>query len=630
MRKPWLTRYLFMSFAITPLLVLWSAVAQNDVTFQVRMNIKMREGTFLPGSGDRVRVAGDFNSWNTTADTLLDPNNDSIYTVTKSLAAGPIAYKFIKTLRGGIDWEADPNRTYTVQSGPQAIEPVYFDRDSIYTPPVNAPVTFRVNMRVKLIEGGFQPENGDIVRVAGSFNNWGSSTDTLLDIAPTDSIYEKTISLTEGSSIQYKFLKTLRGGVDWESGQPTPSGNREYTVPTGGGVIPWVYFDNDSVINVPISANILWQVDMHAMQNIGWFVPGSGDSVQVRGAFEGWNGTRMVFNPSTSVYRVTVPYSGFSFDQIPHKYYVKLDSVTANTRFPGWATDQGTRDGVEYEHPYEQGDGNRAFDVQNGGNLSTPSFYLSSIHRFATFNNTTDTCQVTIRVNMGPATRYIDPFVPATDTVRLVFWDQMWYRAQAANQGSFSSSLVMTRQGVSDSVWAVTFKVKGKAHAGIMYYYSFIHPGGSAVNEGGGLGVGHPYRSRFIQPLGPNSFPVVYSTPVDIWQKSPPMPNEDPIFGLTDVALKDIGIADEYRLNQNYPNPFNPATRITYSIPEKARVTLRVFNILGQEVETLVNEDQQRGNYTTLFEANKLATGVYFYRIEAGKFTETKKMLLLK
>ncbi len=105
---------------------------------------------------------------------------------------------------------------------------------------------------------------------------------------------------------------------------------------------------------------------------------------------------------------------------------------------------------------------------------------------------------------------------------------------------------------------------------------------------------------------------------------------ETPIFGITDVAFQDMGIPEEYKLNQNYPNPFNPATRITYSIPENAKVTLKVFNLLGQEVAQLVNENQVRGNYVALFEANRLATGVYFYRLEAGKFTDTKKMLLLK
>src|SRR5207247_3154008 len=129
---------------------------------------------------------------------------------------------------------------------------------------------------------------------------------------------------------------------------------------------------------------------------------------------------------------------------------------------------------------------------------------------------------------------------------------------------------------------------------------------------------------------GPNTFPVTYTAPVDIWQHDSPMPAETPPFGLTDVAGQDMGVPDAYKLSQNYPNRFNPATRITYSITENAKVTLKVFNLLGQEVATLVNQEQTKGNYVALFEANKMATGVYFYRLEAGKFSETKKMLLLR
>lgn len=624
MRKTWLTRYFFVGLLLIPFIVIGTALAQNNVTFQVRMNIKMREAAFVPGSGDIVRVAGDFNSWGSSTDTLRDADNDSIYTKVISMPAGAILYKFLKSPRGGIDWESDPNRTYTVVAGTQVLPPVYFDRDSVYTPPVTKPVTFRVNMRVKLLEGGFQPQNGDIVRVAGSFNAWGSSTDTLRDISPIDSVYQKTVNIDSGSSILYKFLKTLRGGSDWENGD-----NRTYAVPPNGGTLPIVYFDNDSLISVPTSGNIVWRVDMRAMQNIGWFNAAANDTLEARGSLTGWDETapRMTFNAVSGLYQVTTPYAGSTFDDLFHKYYIKMDSVSAAGRFPGYG---GNRDGVQYDHPYERGDGNRIQNLGTGGNITTQPFYFSSIHRFATMNNTTDTCRVTVRVNMGPATRTNDPFVFSTDTVRLEWEDFMWQFAQVGNQGSFPGAITMVRQGPTDSVWTATFRVKGKAHGGMMYRYRYIHPGGGGLAEGGGLGGQKPYRVRFIQQTGNNLFPATYTTPLDAFQLSPPMPGETPPFGLTDVGMPDMGVPEAYALNQNYPNPFNPATRITYSIPENAKVSLKVFNLLGQEVATLVSQDQTKGNYVALFEADRMATGVYFYRLEAGKFTETKKMLLLK
>ncbi|MHB8854388.1 MAG: T9SS type A sorting domain-containing protein [Ignavibacteriaceae bacterium] len=89
-------------------------------------------------------------------------------------------------------------------------------------------------------------------------------------------------------------------------------------------------------------------------------------------------------------------------------------------------------------------------------------------------------------------------------------------------------------------------------------------------------------------------------------------------------------IPSNYLLNQNYPNPFNPSTVIKYSIPKSGYVTLKVYSLTGQEVATLVNGQLSAGSYKVTFDASKLASGVYMYRIQSGDFTLTKKMILLK
>ena len=98
-----------------------------------------------------------------------------------------------------------------------------------------------------------------------------------------------------------------------------------------------------------------------------------------------------------------------------------------------------------------------------------------------------------------------------------------------------------------------------------------------------------------------------------------------------------VGVSDEkfvqpttYTLKQNYPNPFNPSTTIEYSIPKESVVSVKIFNILGQEVKTLVNESEAPGNYSIKFNASNLSSGIYFYSFRAGNYYQVKKMMLLK
>ena len=89
--------------------------------------------------------------------------------------------------------------------------------------------------------------------------------------------------------------------------------------------------------------------------------------------------------------------------------------------------------------------------------------------------------------------------------------------------------------------------------------------------------------------------------------------------------------AEEFTLFQNYPNPFNPSTRISYSLPNSGYVSLKVYDILGREIETIVNEFQKAGTYAAHFDASNLASGIYFYELQVGnEFVETKKMLLMR
>jgi hypothetical protein len=99
---------------------------------------------------------------------------------------------------------------------------------------------------------------------------------------------------------------------------------------------------------------------------------------------------------------------------------------------------------------------------------------------------------------------------------------------------------------------------------------------------------------------------------------------------VTSVGQASPSVAERFALHQNYPNPFNPSTRISFSIPRSSSVTLKVYDLLGREVATLVNEQVSPGAYERTFSAEGLAGGVYFYKLQAAGFVQTKKLLLLR
>jgi len=95
------------------------------------------------------------------------------------------------------------------------------------------------------------------------------------------------------------------------------------------------------------------------------------------------------------------------------------------------------------------------------------------------------------------------------------------------------------------------------------------------------------------------------------------------------VEVTNIAPTD-FVIQQNYPNPFNPVTTISYSLPIKAQVELFIYNTLGESIKRLVNEEKEAGRYSVEFNATALPSGIYFYRLQAGSFVETKKMVLMK
>jgi hypothetical protein len=151
------------------------------------------------------------------------------------------------------------------------------------------------------------------------------------------------------------------------------------------------------------------------------------------------------------------------------------------------------------------------------------------------------------------------------------------------------------------------------------------------------------YTSSKLKTFGMNGFPVgdVYrwatATKYNQWKTQAAMENRRISIWLStgaDPGIQSVedrpGMPEKFELSQNYPNPFNPTTRIDYSIPEGGYVSLKVFNLLGQEVATLFAGVQHAGNYTATFDGSKFASGVYLYRLQSGSNSISRKLVFMK
>lgn len=140
-------------------------------------------------------------------------------------------------------------------------------------------------------------------------------------------------------------------------------------------------------------------------------------------------------------------------------------------------------------------------------------------------------------------------------------------------------------------------------------------------------------KSSFVKGNGTTTNNHFYSTIIQVNKNFNSLRlkqiDYDGSFSYSKIIHIDL-IADRFILEQNYPNPFNPATYINYSIPSDEFVTIKIFNIIGKEIATLVNSYQKAGNYSVEFNASDLSSGIYFYTISAGSYRTTKKMILSK
>jgi hypothetical protein len=488
-------------------------------------------------------------------------------------------------------------------------------------------VTFQVHMGIQEALNAFTVGKnvvvirGDFEHFDGASQDWWGNQYFMAKSAANDSIFVLTVPLPDaasGNTIQFKYViidtsagqaslkdSSTQGGI-WES-----TGNRTYAVTADANQsLALVYFNDKSTLGLVATHFITFQADMTDLIAAG-FNP-STDSIEVRGDTfpldwgPGKRMTKSLLNPYLYQYK-----GSFTAD------------VGATIQFKFHADPQAKYDNTGYETG-----SNQMYTFADKDTVFPPRMPAITI-LFAITKDVT----VTFRVNMtGAKEIYHNTAITNLKGVYIagswtpLRWPSAWSPADTASGGPLAK---MYDDGQSahgdlvagDNIWSIilTFKQADNVPRNIEYKYGAVFTGVDTLNAGvspldneAGYAVNHTLSLDDVTgtQTANATFGVMGATSV----------REDPAAGLPET----------YALSQNYPNPFNPLTNIQYSIPKSGFVTLKIYNLLGQEVATLVEGNQTAGTYVATFDASRVSSGVYFYRLSSGRFVEVKKMLLLK
>lgn len=454
------------------------------------------------------------------------------------------------------------------------------------------------NMKIQGRWGLFVP--GDTIRLTGSFEGWTGAGAPIMTDVDGDSIYTYYIQNLGVDTYEFKGFAPKLGG--WEP----ISNNRKVTVALlSPDTISVSYYWNDVSVYYPKkNLPVTYICNMEYEIGSGRLDP-STEKVELRGSTFGWGpGVEMTRDPvNTSEY-----------------YYDAVQFLGTGENVPGYkfwyepnAWESG--DNRTYTITQSEYDANYAEIYRTYNDLNPATLTLNPVD----IKYTVYTTGAISAINSQPFTVINTVHIcgsasplgwpgggwPDGDiTVAHQLFDDGTHGDATSGDGTFSVVLNFPKYS------PISFEHK----YGINY-------GDAANNQGGndnenGVGANH------ITNLNPT---WTSCTVVDTFGN----------MGVSTIT-DGVGIEGEellptvYSLEQNYPNPFNPSTSIKFTIPEAGFVTLKIYNILGQEVATLVNENMNPGTKEIKFNAANLSSGIYIYKLEANKFSATKKMVLLK
>ncbi len=479
-------------------------------------------------------------------------------------------------------------------------------------------VTFNVNMGFQMTLGNFDPAN-DFVDVAGSLNGWGGS-EHFTD-ADGDSVYTLTVDSVAVGAIEYKF----RINGDWATAEGDP--NRTFDVVAGDNVIPTDWYNRQEPV-AATNVEVLLQVDMTVQLLNGNFQPDSGDIVVVRGApaqYGGWGGAvELSLDPSQSNVYIIIN----QFDDMPvgtpveYKFVILQGGDVNAAVWEGSPNRSWTPTGSEEDT-----------DSNGYGEILQAPVYFADV---TPDDIITQDVTVTFSVDISSAYRALAAGDTLIDTQTGSDGIGAWSEVTGISiNGLLSQWWDWGNDLESTGDWAMT----QTDTSGFKYSFDYLFTAGQAKEQGYKYGINSldneagfgENRSVIIDDAA-----ATYIAPEDCFgsqntDENVPFPQL-----CAPLAIEEMpGIPTDYSLEQNYPNPFNPATTISFSVPEAGLVRLAVYNVLGQEVKTLVNSARNAGNYRVTWDATnehgeKVNSGLYIYRLQAGNKVLSNKMVLMK